>query len=213
MYFSTNVGFSSLPVFLPTIIAEMGFTPIEAQGLSAPPYFLAFLMVVASTFFADRTGQRGYTIMALSALGAAGYIMLDTSHSVAVRYTGTYLAAAGVFPSIINVLPWTLNNQGSDSKRAGGIVALNLIGQCGPLLGTRVYPATQKPYYKKGMWTCAGFLIFNIFLALTLRILLVWKNKRLHQKFASNSGMEGRVAEDHKLVGEENDGPEFRYVL
>ena len=144
MYFSTNVGFSSLPIFLPTIIAEMGFTPIEAQGLSAPLYFLTFLAIVVSTFIADRTGQRGYTIMVLSALGAAGYIMLATSHSFAVGYIGTYLASAGVFPSIINVLPWALNNQGSDSRRAAGIVALNLIGQCGPLLGTRVYPASQK---------------------------------------------------------------------
>ena len=87
MYLSTNVGFSSLPVFLPTIIAEMGFTPIQAQGLSAPPYFLAFLAVVASTFIADRTAQRGLTITVLSLIGAVGYIMLATSHTVAVRYS------------------------------------------------------------------------------------------------------------------------------
>ena len=208
MYFSTNVGFSSLPVFLPTIIAEMGFTPIQAQGLSAPPYFLAFLAVVGSTFVADRTGQRGLTIMVLSLIGAVGYIMLATSHTVAVRYTGTYLAAIGVFPSIINVLPWTLNNQGSDSKRAGGIVILNLIGQCGPLLGTRIYPVSEKPYYKKGMWVCAAFLLLNICLALALRTLLAWKNRRLDEKVA-----EASASDNDKLLGEENDGPRFRYVL
>jgi hypothetical protein len=59
MYFSCNVSFSSLPVFLPTIVTEMGFSPIDAQGLSSPPYFIAFLLVVLSTYIADRTQQRG----------------------------------------------------------------------------------------------------------------------------------------------------------
>ncbi|TQS31959.1 hypothetical protein Golomagni_07744, partial [Golovinomyces magnicellulatus] len=43
MYFSCNVSFASLPVFLPTILNDMGFSGLEAQGLSAPPYFLSFL--------------------------------------------------------------------------------------------------------------------------------------------------------------------------
>lgn len=46
MYFSCNVSFSSLPVFLPTIVEDMGFTRVSAQGLSAPPYFLAFLVTI-----------------------------------------------------------------------------------------------------------------------------------------------------------------------
>ncbi|KAI9053127.1 hypothetical protein LZ554_003394 [Drepanopeziza brunnea f. sp. 'monogermtubi'] len=59
MYFSCNVPFASLPVFLPTILAEMGFSKVNAQGLSAPPYFLAFLLVVLTTRVADKTSQRG----------------------------------------------------------------------------------------------------------------------------------------------------------
>lgn len=43
MYFSVNVSFASLPVFLPTILNGMGFSSINAQGLSAPPYFFAFI--------------------------------------------------------------------------------------------------------------------------------------------------------------------------
>ncbi|TVY38865.1 MFS transporter, partial [Lachnellula subtilissima] len=41
MYFSLNVSFSSLPVFLPTILTSMGFKALHAQALSAPPYFLS----------------------------------------------------------------------------------------------------------------------------------------------------------------------------
>lgn len=199
----------------------MGFTSIEAQGLSAPPYFLAFLLVILTTYIADRTQQRGLVIIAMSLIGAIGYILLATTSSTGPRYTGVFLAAAGIFPCIGNILPWVLNNQGSDTKRGTGIAILNLVGQCGPLLGTRVYPSKDSPYYRLGMWVCAGFMLFNAVLALSLRTLLAWENKKLDKKY----GVVGRVDGDGKVmgdgaaegvvagVGDENEGPRFRYVL
>lgn len=206
MYFSCNVSFASLPVFLPTILTEMDFSNVNAQGLSAPPYFLAFLVVIATCYIADKTSQRGYTITLLSLLGATGYIMLATSRSVAVRYAGVYLAAAGVFPSIANILPWVMNNQGSDTRRGTGIAIINAVGQCGPLLGTRLYPSNERTYYRKGMWVCAAFMMFNGLLAICLRAICVWENKQLDEKYGPKGPQEVGV-------GEENSGPNFRYIL
>lgn len=76
-------------------------------------------------------------LVGLSIVGGIGYIVLATCEGVGVRYFAVYLAAAGVFSCIANILPWTINNQGSDSKRGAGIALLNIIGQAGPLLGTR----------------------------------------------------------------------------
>lgn len=109
MYFSCNVSFSSLPVFLPTILKDMGFSAINAQGLTAPPFFFSFLVTVFSTYVADRIRQRGYTLMFLSCVGGIGYILLATCETVGVRYFGVFLAAAGVFPCIANILPWVLS--------------------------------------------------------------------------------------------------------
>lgn len=33
---------------------------------------------------------------------------------------------------------------------------LQVLGQCGPLVGTRLYPASQAPGFVKGSWTCAA---------------------------------------------------------
>jgi dipeptide/tripeptide permease len=216
MYFSCNVSFSSLPVFLPTILSEMGFTNIQAQGLSAPPYFLAFLLTIATTYIADRTQQRGLTIIVLSLIGAIGYILLAATSATGPRYTGVFFAAAGIFPCIGNILPWVLNNQGSDTKRGTGIAILNLVGQCGPLLGTRIYPGQDSPYYRMGMWVCAAFMLFNGLLALALRTLLAWENKVLDEKYgsASRTDSTGNVqGKEEPSVGDENDGPRFRYIL
>ena len=109
MYFSCNVSFSSLPVFLPTILNDMGFNAIDSQGLTAPPFFFSFLVTIFSTYVADRIQQRGYMLMFLSCVGGIGYILLATCKTVGVRYFGVFLAAAGVFPCIANILPWVLS--------------------------------------------------------------------------------------------------------
>ncbi|XXG95404.1 hypothetical protein Hte_001666 [Hypoxylon texense] len=211
MYFSCNVSFSSLPVFLPTILQNMGFTAINAQGLSAPPYFLSFIMCILTTWIADKTRQRGLMIIGLSLVAGVGYVLLATCHSVGVRYFGVFLAAAGVFPAISNILPWTINNQGSDSKRGAGIALLNIVGQCGPLLGTRVFPAGDAPYYVKGMGICAGFMFFNALLALALRMYLSWENGR----FERNDEAARQAGTDPSLgsIGLENEGYGFRNFL
>lgn len=109
MYFSCNVSFSSLPVFLPTILKDMGFTSINAQGLTAPPYFASFLVTIATTWIADRLQQRGLMLVILSLIGAVGYVLLAVCTSVGARYAGVFLAAIGVFPCIANILPWALS--------------------------------------------------------------------------------------------------------
>ncbi|CAK7265798.1 hypothetical protein SEPCBS119000_001699 [Sporothrix epigloea] len=185
MYFSCNVSFSSLPVFLPAILTSMGFTSIHAQGLTAPPYFLAFLVCIGTTYLSDRIKQRGLIVFCLSVMGGTGYVLLATCKSVAPRYLGVFLAASGVFPSIANALPWVLNNQGDDTRRGIGIAMLNVIGQCGPLLGTRAFPKADRPYYRKGMSICAGFMFFNAILALVLRQYFVYRNRLLERAEAA----------------------------
>ena len=110
-----------------------------------------------------------------------------------------------------------LSTQGSDTRRGAGILLLNLIGQCGPLLGTNIFPADEGPRYVKGMAISAAFTFFTGFLALGLRTLLRWENRRLDKEFGSGEEMGGRAGDAGEgggtAPGEENYGPRFRYVL
>ncbi|KAF2639948.1 MFS general substrate transporter [Massarina eburnea CBS 473.64] len=219
MYFSCNVSFASLPVFLPTILKEMGFSSINAQGLTAPPFFLSFLVTIITPYIADRTQQRGIMIGILTIIGGVGYVILATAKSVGARYFGVFMAASGIFPAIAGILPWVLNNQGSDTRRGAGIVLLNIIGQCGPLLGTRLYPTSEGPFYVKGQSVCAGFMFFTTLLVILLRKLLAWENKKLDREYGTlaqqRSAMREAAAggEGKEEVAVENTGPLFRYVL
>ena len=242
MYFSVNVSYASLPVYLPTVLAEMGYSSINAQGLSAPPYFTAYLFANITTFIADKTQQRGLVLIITSLVGGIGYIILAAVTTVGVRYFAVYLAAAGVFSTIPNILAWTLStstklrtklafflassagpksetltqklldNQGSDSRRGAGLVIINVIGQCGPVLGTRLYPTSQGPRYVKGMTICAAFMFFAAAMALALRKLLMWENRKLDQEYNKSIG-KSRETDRGVAVAVEDYGPNFRYVL
>jgi hypothetical protein len=96
-----------------------------------------------------------------------------------------------------------------------GIVILNLVGQCGPFLGTIIFYEKDAPRYVRGQSVCAAFMIFTTILALTLRCLLVWENKRLDQKYGTRNeeSAEGGPSGNDDSVAEENYGSRFRFVL
>jgi hypothetical protein len=88
---------------------------------------------------------------------------------------------------------------------------INLIGQCGPFLGTTRFPSSQAPRYVKGMSICAAFMFFSALLALAQRLLLAWENKRLDRKYGSVQKSKNMATTEGIIA--ENYGPNFRYVL
>ena len=84
---------------------------------------------------------------------------------------------------------------------------LNLLGQVGPLLGTRLYPDSDKPYYVKGMAVCGFFMFLVAVLAWWLRRLLVRENGRWTED--DRSGGEG---EDEALVDEDDRSLKARFL-
>lgn len=183
MFFSCNVAFSSMPVFLPTVIRDMGFSSITAQGLSAPPYLFAFVVVVTTAYYSDRWQTRSSFIMLHSVLATMGYgtVALSgylRSESTLLRYVALFPAVAGFFSAITIIITWTLNNQETDSQKGTGMAVLNVIGQMGPLVGTSIFPEEEGPWYVKGMTICAGFMLLVGVLAAILRWVLSRENRK-----------------------------------
>ena len=192
----------------------MHYSTLVSQALSAPPYFVAFLVVLVTAFLSDRSQNRSHYVIFHALLGGFGYLSIAIGGVLRVdsgwRYVGVYPAAAGFFSAITLILTWTINNQDSDSKRGTGVVMLNLLGQLGPLVGTRLYPDSDKPYYVKGMAVCSLFMFLVALLAWWLRRLLIKENKKRTQL----EEVLGK-GEDEALV--DADGPRtkdrFMYIL
>ena len=179
MYFSCNVSFASLPLFVPTIISNLGiFTPAQSNGLSAPPYLLCFFMIITLSYLSDKFRMRGPFSCGAALVAAIGFIIQATAVSPAARYFGVFLGVQ-IFCCVALTLSWVANIHATESRRAGGMVILATIGQCGPLLGTNVFPATEAPLFRKGMWISAAFCLFVSFLCVGLSTYLIRENRRL----------------------------------
>lgn len=88
--------------------------------------------------------------------------MLATLRSTAARYVAIWLVVNGLFPFIPILYMWLMDNQASESKKGLGLVIFATIGQCGPMLGTHLFPAKEKPYYVKGTAVSAALLLFGV---------------------------------------------------
>ena len=58
----------------------------------------AFVLVLLTSFFSDRIRARGPFMIGGCLIAIAGYIMLLAAKKESVRYGGTFLVAAGVYP-------------------------------------------------------------------------------------------------------------------
>ncbi|KAJ5246394.1 hypothetical protein N7468_001377 [Penicillium chermesinum] len=187
MFFSCNVAFSSMPVFLPTIIKDMGYSSLHAQALSAPPYLVAFIVVLLTAYSSDRSRSRSPFLIAHAlvsslsyfAIAATGYFHehLSTELHTFIRYICVYPAVAGFFSAITLIITWTMDNRVEKEGKGASIAILNVIGQCGPLLGTRLYPESDGPWYVRGMAVCSCFMIVVAILAFVMRIILQRANQ------------------------------------
>ncbi|GAC96687.1 transporter [Pseudozyma hubeiensis SY62] len=185
LFFIINVGYSSVPVYTPTLISEMGFGSIKAQGLSAPPYVLAFILSLFFCWLTDRLQIRGPICTVLLIIGAIGYLMLTTLRSTAARYVGIWLVINGLFPFIPILYMWLMDNQASESKKGLGLVIFATIGQCGPLLGTHLFPASEAPYYVRGTAVSAGLLLFGVLVSAGLSVRFWSVNRRRDRRDAT----------------------------
>ncbi|OJI89776.1 hypothetical protein ASPTUDRAFT_79671 [Aspergillus tubingensis CBS 134.48] len=207
--FCLNTAFGSLPAYLPTILSHMGYTKTQAEGFSAIPYFASLVCCIGASFLSDHVRQRAIFISFFAALGGAGYIILALVATNAVRFFATFLICAGVFPAVSLTFTWVTDNQGSSSKRGVGLAIFGMIGQCGPLLGARLFPSQDSPMFSKGMWICAGVLFGACILALILRLLLSRENTRRDRQHGSCDP--NYTPPDIAEKGDEH--PMFRFVL
>nr|CAF06076.1 related to nicotinamide mononucleotide permease [Neurospora crassa] len=224
IFFLTNLAYSSLPVFLPTILTSMNHTPLMSQALSAPPYLCAFITVLCTASLSDRYHSRSTPLIFHALLSALGYSVLAFSQSLGlepgswVRYLAIYPAAIGFFNVVVLTIAWSINNQRTEGGKGMGFALMQVLGQCGPLVGTRLYPAKEGPFWKRGMGVCAGAMVGVAFLAVLLRAYLARKNRKLEEETA----YEG-VGQDEEegLVGGGGGGEReggsreerFRYML
>jgi len=126
-------------------VKSLGYTSVQAQGLTAPPYLGSFICCVIVALVSDRYGKRGFIVAGSAFVGSCGYLILivvEDPKATSVRYAGIWLATIGMFPALAINITWLLNNQQGDSKRGAGLAILATFGQCSSFVSSTQFPTS-----------------------------------------------------------------------
>lgn len=191
----------------------MGYSSLASQALSAPPFLVAFGVVLVTTYISDRDRSRSPYLIAHALISSLAYLVvaatgyfhthLSTNLHIVIRYVCIYPAASGFFSAVTLILTWTMDNRSAQEGKGTSVAILNIIGQCGPLLGTRLYPSGDAPWYMRGMAICSASMAFVAILALALRIILRRENRTAVTRDGNDMQTEAHGEEQEGLMGDD----------
>lgn len=220
----TNMAYSSLPVFMPKIIHSMGYSSLSAQALSAPPYLITFGTVLLTAHLSDRRSSRTLPIVFHALCSSLGYLILGIAEPLGlptwVRYLAVYPATMGFFNVVTLIVTWGINSQPDETRRGATFAMMQFIGQLGTLVGTRLYPDRDGPYYTTGHRVCAAVLLGAAACAFILQFYLKHLNRKLAEKETNDPYGHGAAGQNRdeaeRLVGSTGNGSSgnsFRYMI
>ncbi|KIW48136.1 uncharacterized protein PV06_00755 [Exophiala oligosperma] len=198
-----GAGLYAFSLFLPSILAELGWKATTSQLLSIPPYAVAAVLTVAVGFLADRTKRRGIYTMIVSPLAVIGFAILASDCSARATYAATFLAAMGIYPCLPNGIAWVANNTEGVYKRG---VTIGLMMGWSNLQGVVVsnaYRDADKPRFIPGHAVLLWYLGFCLFGGTVLHYIFLRRENALRKAGKRDYLVEGKNDYEIRLMGDE----------
>ncbi|KAI0736205.1 MFS general substrate transporter [Fomitopsis betulina] len=157
-YLGIIVSLYSFSLFLPTIVAGLGYSDGQAQLHTVPPYVPAAVLTVVVSIASDRLRARGPFILLCLPVSIAGYIIAIVAKNDTQRYAAVFLVAVGIYPCgpcILSILP---NNTAGHYKKSTAVALQLAVANAGGFIATFVYTNDQAPKYIQGHTIVVSFL-------------------------------------------------------
>ncbi|GAA5866999.1 hypothetical protein JCM8547_008404 [Rhodosporidiobolus lusitaniae] len=146
--FGNGITLYAFSYFTPTIVQSFGYTTIQTQLLTVPPFVLAFLVTMLNAWWGDRYQKRGLGVIAMTVLALVGYIIFYTTTATAPRYVSLFLAITGVYATAAPLITWLPNNSAPHYRRATAVAMGFIATNSGGIASTWLFPATAAPRYE-----------------------------------------------------------------
>ncbi|KAF8158161.1 major facilitator superfamily domain-containing protein [Crassisporium funariophilum] len=200
----------SLSLFLPTIIAGLGFQSWQAQLLTVPPNALAAISIWTTVWVSAKVNLRAPFIIGAALVAIIGYIILLTTNTAAAQYVGVHFAAAGVYTGNALLLSWPGENVSAQTKRAVAVAMQITIGDIGAIAGVLIYrPNLAAHRFRTPHIIAIGYLLFSVIVALYLSIWMNRENKR-RDSIVGGKQIEASTPEERQILGDRD--VHYRYV-
>lgn len=135
MYAGLIVPAYGYAYFSPAIIKGFGYSSIQTQLHSVPPWAAAFGFAMILAFLSDRTKHRaGFAIFAICVVIAGFAILISVHDNDKVEYAALFLVAMGAYSAMPIVVCWFNMNLGGHHRRSVGsawqVSFGNIGGEC-----------------------------------------------------------------------------------
>ena len=172
VYFLIVVAFYGVTFWLPTIIQSAGHLgSVTVVLISAIPYLVAAIGMVAIGVHSDSTGERRWHVAGPALIGATGFILTVVAPSTTAMSLATLsIAALGIWGALGPL--WTMPTAMLRGTAAAGSIALvNTIGNVGGFVGPYMvgWARDATGGFAGGLLFLAGCLVAAAAIVLSLR--------------------------------------------
>ncbi|KAH0578144.1 hypothetical protein H2248_004107 [Termitomyces sp. 'cryptogamus'] len=154
--FFSGVFVYGLAYLTPTIIADLGYSSVNAQLFSVPPFAAAFVVSIIASYISDRYGARGFVSIFATILAMIGFAMYLGSPSVHVKYGSLFFSITGAYISLPTLSTWMANNTAPHIRRATAVAFASSMSNFGGILVTWMFGTLSSP----PLYTTATITLF-----------------------------------------------------
>ncbi|BDD55748.1 hypothetical protein MAP00_001237 [Monascus purpureus] len=212
IYLGVTVSGYATALFIPSIMASLGYSGIQSQIHSIPVWIVAAVVTLLVSVATDRLKHRYGFIMFGVFVASIGYVLLlcrpSSTVPVGVHYMAVFFVTTGTYIVQPVTLVWMANNLAGHYKRAVGLAVQVGVGNVGGIIASNVFNADLAPQYTAGYAVSLGMMLLCGVMSSVFAWGVATENRRRER-----GGRDYRLRVESALRNMGDDDPRFRFVL
>lgn len=166
--------------FTPTIVKTLGYSTVQTQLYSVPPYAAALAVCLVQAYLADRTDLRLPYLLFSGILLVSGLaILISTYGHFSVQYAGICLVSMGALSAAPLVICWYLMNLDGHRQRSMGSAWMISVGNVGGIVAPFAFLPQDAPRYHPGYSLCLAVAVLGMLTASGYALIVVRRRRNM----------------------------------
>ncbi|KAJ0117422.1 hypothetical protein J7T55_003836 [Diaporthe amygdali] len=177
-----NAFAGSLRIFLPTLLATLGFGQFKTLVMTCPPYLIACVSAMCVSISSGHFNERTWHLTSLKTLAAVGFALAAATMNPSVRYFAAFVFIIGTWGGTSITQSWIASTCAQTKEKRAVAIGLGNMSASSTLIWTPyLWPESSAPRYALPLITCASGAAMSVLLFWLMQWDLRQQNKRLRQ--------------------------------
>ncbi|KAJ4401639.1 hypothetical protein N0V91_007811 [Didymella pomorum] len=177
-----SVPAQAFSVFLPLVVQGLGYSSLQANLMSVPPYLFGAATLYLFALSSDHRRERGYHVIGGLSIALIGLIITVLGSATTVKYAGLCILLSGSYVPGPLTAAWLSGN----TPVLGG----NGFGNLAGVIGGQLYKHKYAPHYRLPFHVTLGFVATALLGYTAYRFTLKAVNARRKNILASKTAAE-----------------------